>query len=82
MKALLVLVLVLMAAATAFAYGADVAAGMSVVASATPRMVITEPMVMESQLLRVCFVNFRTRPEHVGFVLDTVRELGRRMAAP
>lgn len=46
MKALLVLVLVLMAAATAFAYGSDVAAGMSVVASATPQMVITEPMVM------------------------------------
>ena len=46
MKALLVLVLVLMAAATAFAYGADVAAGMSVGASATPRMVITEPVVM------------------------------------
>jgi hypothetical protein len=46
MKALLVLVLVLMAAATAFAYGSDVAARMSVVAAATPRMVITEPMVM------------------------------------
>lgn len=46
MKALLVLALVLMAAATAFAYGSDVATGMSVVAAATPTVVITEPLAM------------------------------------
>ena len=29
--------------------------------------------------LRVCFVNFRTRPESIPFVLDVVRELGERL---
>lgn len=46
MKALLVLVLTLMAAATAFAYGSDVAAGMSMVTAVTPQVVITEPLAM------------------------------------
>ena len=31
--------------------------------------------------LRVCFVNFRTRPEDVEFAVETVRELGARVAA-
>jgi aromatic-L-amino-acid/L-tryptophan decarboxylase len=30
--------------------------------------------------LRVCFVNFRTTPEGVAFVLEVVKELGRRLA--
>ena len=29
--------------------------------------------------LRVCFVNFRTRPEDVDFALETLRELGRAL---
>ena len=44
MKVLLVLVIVLLAAATAFAYGrADVAAGMTVVVAQTTDMVVSEP---------------------------------------
>jgi aromatic-L-amino-acid/L-tryptophan decarboxylase len=31
--------------------------------------------------LRACFVNFRTRPEDVDFLLETLRELGARLAA-
>jgi aromatic-L-amino-acid/L-tryptophan decarboxylase len=30
--------------------------------------------------LRVCFVNFRTTPEDVEFVIEVVREIGRRLA--
>jgi aromatic-L-amino-acid decarboxylase len=31
--------------------------------------------------LRICFVNFRTTPEEVAFVLDVVEEVGRRLVA-
>jgi aromatic-L-amino-acid decarboxylase len=30
--------------------------------------------------LRVCFVNFRTTPEEVSFVLEVTREIGSRLA--
>jgi aromatic-L-amino-acid decarboxylase len=37
------------------------------------------PATLDGQVcLRVCFVNFRTRPEDVGTLLDVVRELGSR----
>ena len=32
--------------------------------------------------LRVCFVNFRTTPEEVSFVLEVAEEIGRRLAGP
>lgn len=47
MKALLVLAIVLLAAATAFAYGrADVAAGVSVVVAQTTDVVVSEPAAL------------------------------------
>lgn len=47
MKALLVLAIVLLAAATAFAYGhADVAAGVSVVVTRTTHVVVSEPAAL------------------------------------
>jgi aromatic-L-amino-acid decarboxylase len=45
------------------------------------RVYLASAVVDGRVCLRVCFVNFRTRPEHVGFVLDTVREIGDRVAA-
>jgi aromatic-L-amino-acid decarboxylase len=30
--------------------------------------------------LRVCFVNFRTAPEEVTYMLEVVEEIGRRLA--
>jgi aromatic-L-amino-acid decarboxylase len=29
--------------------------------------------------LRVCFVNFRTTPERVAFVMEVAEEIGRRL---
>ena len=47
MKVLLVLTIVLLAAATAFAYGhADVTAGMTVVVAQTTDMVVSEPATL------------------------------------
>jgi hypothetical protein len=47
MKALLVLVIVLLGAATAFAYGrADVASGFSSVVEQTTEVVLTEPVML------------------------------------
>jgi hypothetical protein len=65
MKALLVLVLLLITAATALAYGSDVATGMSVVAAATPTIVITEPlaMLLSGGLLLVLAGAVRRLPE-------------------
>jgi aromatic-L-amino-acid/L-tryptophan decarboxylase len=31
--------------------------------------------------LRICFVNFRTTPEEVAFVLEVAEEIGRRLIA-
>jgi len=36
--------------------------------------------VDERVCLRACFVNFRTRPEDVEFSVETLRELGARVA--
>jgi aromatic-L-amino-acid decarboxylase len=44
------------------------------------RVFLAPALVDEQVCLRVCFVNFRTRPEDVDFVLETVRELGARLA--
>jgi aromatic-L-amino-acid/L-tryptophan decarboxylase len=41
------------------------------------RVYLASAIVDGRACLRVCFVNFRTRPEHVPFVLETARELGR-----
>jgi phosphate/sulfate permease len=47
MKALLVLVIVLLGAASAFAYGhADVASGLSSVVEQTTEVVLTEPVML------------------------------------
>lgn len=44
--------------------------------------VFLAPALVDGQVcLRVCFVNFRTRPEDVDFVLETLRELGARLAS-
>ena len=40
------------------------------------RVYLAPATVDERACLRVCFVNFRTRPEAIPFVLDVVRELG------
>lgn len=45
------------------------------------RVYLASAVVDGQVCLRVCFVNFRTRSEHVGFVLETVRELGAQLAA-
>ncbi len=45
------------------------------------RVFLAPALVDGNVCLRVCFVNFRTRPEDVDFVLETVRELGARAAA-
>jgi aromatic-L-amino-acid decarboxylase len=43
--------------------------------------VFLAPALVDGQVcLRACFVNFRTRPEDVDFVLATLRELGSRLA--
>jgi aromatic-L-amino-acid decarboxylase len=44
------------------------------------RVFLAPALVDGHVCLRVCFVNFRTRPEDVDFVLETVRELGARVA--
>jgi aromatic-L-amino-acid decarboxylase len=46
------------------------------------RVYLASAVVDGRVCLRVCFVNFRTRPEHVAFVLETVRELGRGLRPP
>jgi aromatic-L-amino-acid decarboxylase len=45
------------------------------------RVYLASAVVDGQVCLRVCFVNFRTRPEHVEFVLATVREIGHRVGA-
>jgi aromatic-L-amino-acid decarboxylase len=40
------------------------------------RIYLASAMVDGRACLRVCFVNFRTRPEDVEFALETLRELG------
>ncbi len=42
------------------------------------RIYLASAVVDERVCLRVCFVNFRTRPEDVEFALETLRELGAR----
>ena len=46
------------------------------------RVYLASALIDGHACLRVCFVNFRTRREDVGFLLDTVRELGARLASP
>lgn len=45
------------------------------------RVYLASALVDGQVCLRVCFVNFRTRPEDVAVLLDTVRELGAELAA-
>jgi aromatic-L-amino-acid decarboxylase len=45
------------------------------------RVFLAPALVDGHVCLRACFVNFRTRPEDVDFVLETVRELGARLAS-
>ncbi len=45
------------------------------------RVFLAPALVDGHVCLRACFVNFRTRPEDVEFVLETVRELGARLTA-
>jgi aromatic-L-amino-acid decarboxylase len=45
------------------------------------RVFLAPALVDDQVCLRVCFVNFRTRPEDVAFVLETVRELGEQVSA-
>jgi aromatic-L-amino-acid decarboxylase len=45
------------------------------------RVFLAPALVDGHVCLRVCFVNFRTRAEDVDFVLETLRELGSRLAA-
>jgi aromatic-L-amino-acid decarboxylase len=62
----------------------DLDAHNSALAGATQEdgRVFRAPALVDGQVcLRACFVNFRTRPEDVDFVLETVRELGSRLAA-
>ena len=40
------------------------------------RIYLASAVVDGTACLRVCFVNFRTRPEDVDFTLETLRELG------
>ena len=43
------------------------------------RVYLASAIVDGRVCLRVCFVNFRTRPEDVDFALETLRELGARL---
>jgi aromatic-L-amino-acid decarboxylase len=44
------------------------------------RVFLAPALVDGHVCMRACFVNFRTRPEDVDFVLETLRELGARRA--
>jgi aromatic-L-amino-acid decarboxylase len=44
------------------------------------RVFLAPALVDGHVCMRACFVNFRTRPEDVDFVLETLRELGARLA--
>ena len=45
------------------------------------RVYLAAAVVDDMVCLRVCFVNFRTRPDDVALLVTTVRELGARLAA-
>jgi aromatic-L-amino-acid decarboxylase len=45
------------------------------------RVFLAPALVDGHVCLRACFVNFRTRPDDVAFVLATLRELGARLAS-
>jgi aromatic-L-amino-acid decarboxylase len=59
------------------AHNAALAAG----AQEDGRIFLADAVVDGKRCLRVCFVNFRTRTEDVAFVLETLRALGRDLAA-
>jgi aromatic-L-amino-acid decarboxylase len=46
------------------------------------RVYLASALVDGKTCLRVCFVNFRTRPEDVELVVEAVRERGRALAEP
>ena len=50
-------------------------------AQADGRVYLADALVDGRRCLRVCFVNFRTRTEDLPFVVETLRELGRDLAA-
>ncbi len=44
------------------------------------RVFLADALVDDARCLRVCFVNFRTRTEDVGYALEALRTLGRELA--
>lgn len=46
------------------------------------RVFLAPASVDRKSCLRVCFVNFRTTPEDVGFVIGVAQEIGRGLARP